>query len=66
MIAQFEDNQHEEHTIPSWVEPCVIFSILILNGVVAIYQDLDAEKAIQALKEMQSTHALALRDGKWD
>jgi len=39
---------------------------LILNGVVAIYQDLDAEKAIEALKEMQSTHALTLRDGKWD
>lgn len=27
--------------------------------------DLDAEKAISALNELQSPHALVLRDGSW-
>jgi len=32
---------------------------------VGIYQDYDAEKAIEALKELQSVDALVLRDGTW-
>jgi len=36
-----------------------------LNAVVGIYQDYDAEKAIEALKELQSIDALVLRDGSW-
>jgi P-type E1-E2 ATPase len=46
------------------VEPAVIFSILILNAVVAIYQDLDAERAIEALQEIQSVHAIVTRSGQ--
>lgn len=63
VISQFEE--HEEHSVPAWVEPAVIFTILICNGVVGILNDLDAEKAISALKELQSPHALVLRDGAW-
>jgi len=51
IISQFEDSK-EEHALPAWIEPSVIFTILILNGFVAIYQDLDAEKALDALKDM--------------
>jgi magnesium-transporting ATPase (P-type) len=36
-----------------------------LNGAVSIYQDYDAEKAIEALKDLQSINALVLRDGTW-
>jgi hypothetical protein len=36
VISYFEDS-HEEHGIPAWVEPTVIFTILVLNGFVAIY-----------------------------
>ncbi|EAR82769.2 sarco/endoplasmic reticulum calcium-translocating P-type ATPase (macronuclear) [Tetrahymena thermophila SB210] len=64
VISQFEDS-HEDHAVPAWVEPAVIFTILICNAFVGIWQDLDAEKAISALKELQSPHALVLRDGKW-
>jgi len=46
-VAQFEDPG--EHAIPSWVEPVVIFTILIANAAVGIYQDYDAEKALEAL-----------------
>lgn len=36
VISQFED--HEEiHAVPPWVEPCVIFTILILNAAVGIW-----------------------------
>jgi len=38
---------------------------LILNAVVGIYQDYNAEKALDALKELQSVNALVLRDGAW-
>lgn len=64
VVAQFEKTQ-EEHAVPSWVEPLVIFSILVLNAVVGIYQDYDAEKALDALKELQSNEALVLRESEW-
>jgi len=56
----------EEHGVPPWVEPCVIFAILILNAVVGIWQDYDAEKALEALKDLQSYKALVLRDSQWE
>lgn len=56
---------HEENALPAWIEPCVILTILILNAIVGIYQDQNAEKAIQALKSLQSISALALRNGSW-
>lgn len=37
-----------------------------MNTVVGIYQDLNAEKAIEALKSMQSPEALVKRDSKWN
>jgi hypothetical protein len=29
--------QEDEHALPAWVEPCVIFAILIANACVGIY-----------------------------
>lgn len=43
----------------------MIFTILILNAIVGIWQDYDAERALEALKDLQSLHALVLRDGQW-
>lgn len=51
VISNFEEHE-DEHTIPPWVEPCVIFTILIVNAFVGIYNDLDAERAIEALKDL--------------
>ena len=36
VVSQFEDHS-DEHTVPPWVEPCVIFTILILNATVGIW-----------------------------
>ena len=40
--------------IAEYVEPFVILLILVLNAIVAIYQDNDAESALEALKNMQA------------
>lgn len=45
VISQFEEE--DQHAVPAWVEPCVIFTILIINAGIGIWQDLDAEKAIE-------------------
>jgi len=44
--------KHNEHSIPAWVEPCVIFMILILNAVVGVYQDYNAESALEVIIEI--------------
>jgi len=42
----------EQNALPAWIEPAVIITIIILNGIVGIYQDANAEKALQALKQL--------------
>ena len=52
IIAMFDD---KDDGIGAYVEPFVILLILVLNAIVAIYQDMDAESALDALKQMSST-----------
>lgn len=54
-----------EEGIAAYVEPFVILLILVLNAIVAVYQDLDAESALEALKNLSATTCSVLRDGKW-
>lgn len=54
-----------EEGLTAYVEPFVILLILVLNALVAIYQDQDADNALEALKNMQAVSCLALRDGQW-
>ena len=63
-ISYFDDE--DEHSLPPWVEPSVIIAILIINAFVGVWQDLDAEKALEALENLQSINTLVLREGKWD
>ena len=64
-MMDYDPETHANQGIPPWVEPMVIITILIANGGVGIYQDYDAESAIEALKKMSASHAEVLRDGKF-
>lgn len=49
----------------AYVEPFVILLILILNAGVAVWQDANADCALEALKKMQAQESLVLRDSSW-
>lgn len=51
VIAILDD---AEDSLANFVEPFVILLILVLNAMVAIYQDQDADSALEALKNMQA------------
>lgn len=54
-----------EEGIAAYVEPFVILLILVLNAMVAIYQDNDADSALEALKNMQAFECQVKRNGEW-
>ncbi|KAJ8748477.1 hypothetical protein K2173_003373 [Erythroxylum novogranatense] len=65
-LAYFEGSESEgEHGFEAYVEPFVIMLILVLNATVGVWQESNADKALEALKEMQCESAKVLRDGQW-
>ncbi|KAI5016714.1 hypothetical protein ZWY2020_006565 [Hordeum vulgare] len=52
-------------TLSAFVEPLIIFLILVVNAAVGVWQETNAEKALEALRQIQSNHAAVLRDAEW-
>lgn len=65
VLAWYDGDEGGEMGITAFVEPLVIFLILIVNAIVGVWQENNAEKALEALKEIQSEHAAVRRDGKF-
>ncbi|KAG5231496.1 calcium-transporting ATPase, endoplasmic reticulum-type [Salix suchowensis] len=68
VLEQFDDMLVKillsvEAGFEAYVEPLVIVLILALNAIVGVWQETNAEKALEALKEMQCESGKVLRDG---
>lgn len=62
-LAYFDDQSSEGWT--AYVEPLVILLILVANAFVGVWQESNAEMALDALKKLQPDHATVLREGAW-
>lgn len=62
ILAYFDGHGDGGVDITAYVEPLVILTILILNAIVGVWQESNAERALEALKEMQSEHAKVMRN----
>jgi len=47
-----------------WIDSGVIFAVVIINAVIGFVQEGKAEDALRAIKQMLSSHALVLREGR--
>lgn len=57
---------HQESLVQAFVEPFVILLILIINAIVGVWQETNAENALEELKRLQPKTARVIRNGKVD
>ena len=49
-----------------WADPAIILLIVVLNAVISIAQENNADKALEALRNMSAPLAKVLRDGQME
>jgi len=62
LIAVVQGSEEEGYGV--YIEPFVILLILIINAIVGVWQESNAESALEALKSLQPKHARVTRNGK--
>ncbi|XP_057981508.1 calcium-transporting ATPase, endoplasmic reticulum-type [Malania oleifera] len=63
ILVYMQGNESGDSGLEAYVEPFVIVLILVINAIVGVWQESNAEKALEALKDMQSESSKVLRDG---
>ncbi|KAI3441713.1 Cation_ATPase_N domain-containing protein [Psidium guajava] len=63
ILAYMHGSESGDSGFEAYVEPFVIMLILVLNAIVGVWQETNAEKALHALKEMQCESGKVMRDG---
>ena len=58
------EGEAAEAGVRAFIEPLVIVLILVLNAAVGVWQESNAENALEALKEMTADTAKVFRDGQ--